>query len=108
MATTYRLHEDPALQPERTILSWSRTILVLCVVSSLFLRWYPDVGLISLAPAVGCVVAGLVIQLTQRHRYALQSRGIVRGQVEANLIAVGLMTALVVAVAGLGLMALWL
>lgn len=32
-------HDDPGLQPERTSLSWSRTLLALVLVSTLFVRW---------------------------------------------------------------------
>ncbi|MFC7403207.1 DUF202 domain-containing protein [Citricoccus sp. GCM10030269] len=103
-ATT--LHQDPGLQPERTVMSWDRTLLALFVVAALFLRWYATVGLGALAPAMLCGAAALLIHLTQRRRYALQATGIARERVEADVFAVLWMVALVVLLAVLGIAAM--
>lgn len=101
------LHQDPGLQPERTVMSWDRTLLALCVVAALLLRWFPAVGLAALLPAGLCGAAALAIHLTQRRRYALQSTGIAVERVEADVFAVLWMVLLVVAVAVLGVLAIW-
>jgi uncharacterized membrane protein YidH (DUF202 family) len=101
------LHTDPGLQPERTVMSWGRTLLAVCVASVMFLRWYASAGPLALAPAAVCAVAGLVIHLLQRRRYGTQAAGIVREQVHADVWAVLWMVVLVVSLAGLGLAAMW-
>ncbi|NUL48443.1 DUF202 domain-containing protein [Cellulosimicrobium funkei] len=101
------LHQDPGLQPERTVMSWDRTLLALFVVAAMLLRWYPAVGLAALLPAGLCGAAGLAIHLTQRRRYALQSTGIAAERVAADVFAVLWMVVLVVAVAVLGVLAIW-
>jgi len=63
------LHQDPGLQPERTVMSWDRSLLAMVVAAAMFLRWYGTVGALALAPAVLCGVAALVIHWTQRHRW---------------------------------------
>lgn len=106
--TASALHQDPGLQPERTVMSWDRTLLALFVASMMFLRWYPTEGPITLVPALLCGVAGLGIHLTQRRRYAVQSRGISRERVRADTWAVMWMVLVVVTLAGLGVVAIWL
>lgn len=107
MAHGVSLHRDPGLQPERTVMSWDRTLLALFVVAALFLRWYATVGLASLIPAGLCGVAALTIHLTQRRRYALQSTGLAAERVKADVFAVLWTVELVVAVAAAGLAAIW-
>jgi uncharacterized membrane protein YidH (DUF202 family) len=102
------LHTDPGLQPERTVMSWGRTLLALCVAAVMFLRWYATAGPLALAPAAVCAVAGLAIHLLQRRRYGTQSAGIARERVHADVWAVLWMVVLVVSLAVLGLLAIWL
>lgn len=101
------LHADPGLQPERTVMSWGRTLLALFVASMMFLRWYPTEGPITLVPALLCAVAGMAIHLTQRRRYALQSHGIRQERVRADVWAVLWMLSLVVVLSALGISAVW-
>jgi len=82
------LHVDPGLQPERTVLSWGRTMLVFALVGAVFLRWMPYFGLWTLALTLCCAVVAGCIYLTQKVRYSRQSRGIVEGRVEADVRAV--------------------
>ncbi len=101
------LHEDPGLQPERTVMSWGRTLLALFVASMMFLRWYPTEGPLTLVPALLCGVAGLIIHVTQRRRYTLQSHGIRQERVRADVWAVLWMLILVVVLSGVGISAVW-
>jgi Domain of unknown function (DUF202) len=101
------LHQDPGLQPERTVMSWDRSLLAMMVSAAMFLRWYGEAGAIALAPAVLCALAALVIHWTQRHRYGTQSAGIARERVRADAWAVLWLVALVTALAALGLAAIW-
>lgn len=109
MASSARpaLHQDPGLQPERTVMSWDRTLLALFVVAAMLLRWYSAVGLAALFPAGLCGVTALAIHVTQRRRYAVQSTGIAAERVEADVFSVLWMVVLVVAVAVLALLAIW-
>lgn len=70
-------HGDPGLQPERTVLSWTRTTVALALVSSVLLRWAwvygPWVFLLVM------ILTGLSggIYLTQGTRYRRGVRGLV-------------------------------
>lgn len=101
------LHADPGLQPERTVMSWSRTLMALCVTALFFLRWYPEQGLITFAPAVLCTVAAGGIHFSQRVRYTTQSTGIAAERVRADVWAVLWMATLVVVLALTALVAVW-
>lgn len=101
------LHQDPGLQPERTVMSWDRSLLALMVTAAMFLRWYGAVGAFALTPAVLCATAALVIHWTQRHRYGTQSAGIARERVRADAWAVLWLVVLVTALAALGIGAIW-
>ncbi|GAA1140745.1 DUF202 domain-containing protein [Nesterenkonia lutea] len=82
------LHLDPGLQPERTVLSWGRTMLLFALAGAVFLRWVPYYGVWTVALTAGCAVVAGTIYLTQRRRYAKQSHGIAEEQVEADVPAV--------------------
>lgn len=99
------LHADPGLQPERTVMSWGRTVLALDVLGLMFLRWYPEVGLWAFGPAAMAVAGGSAVLLTQRRRYAAQATGIAREAVRPALGSVAGMVALVVGLAVLGVTA---
>lgn len=83
-----RGHEDPGLQPERTVLSWGRTMLALCTATAVYLRWLPTHGLfvLSLFTVALCLAGG--IYLTQRRRYHRAATGIAGERIAPNVAAV--------------------
>lgn len=83
-----RGHQDPGLQPERTVMSWGRTTLSLFVVSAVFMRWMHHYGpSILILVAVGAIGA-LTIYATQRRRYSTRTRGIADERLEADVAAI--------------------
>lgn len=101
------LHQDPGLQPERTVMSWDRTLLALFVVAAMLLRWYTAVGLAALIPAGLCGMAAWTIHVTQRRRYTAQATGLAAERVEADVFAVLWTVVSVVCVAVLAVVAIW-
>lgn len=98
-----RTHEDPGLQPERTLLSWTRTLMLMLVVGGFFIRWAPSYGAVVLwlFGAAALVAAG--VWAGQRRRYALADAGITSEQYPP---AVGGALSLCLAVMSLGGVAL--
>jgi uncharacterized membrane protein YidH (DUF202 family) len=78
-------HDDPGLQPERTLLAWRRTLLTLIVVCTIFLRWIPHFGLITLVPVILSLIASLLIQIALNARYRKSARGLKDEHVPAPL-----------------------
>ncbi|WP_144790101.1 DUF202 domain-containing protein [Kocuria palustris] len=70
------IHDDPGLQPERTSLSWARTLLSLVAASALLLRWLPQHGWAIALPLAAAAVLALAIWLRQGRRYRRGARGI--------------------------------
>lgn len=101
--TAQRFHEDPGLQPERTVLSWGRTMLALCTAAAIFLRWLPTHGpfVLALFGLAACTAIG--IYTTQQARYRRGSVGISNEHVEPDAVAVVVTSTVVVALGVLGL-----
>ncbi|MGB3828487.1 MAG: DUF202 domain-containing protein [Ornithinimicrobium sp.] len=72
---------DPGLQPERTVMAWSRTALACCIVSAITVRWLPFYGPgLLILPAL-TLLAAVAITTTQQHRIrtavtAIKSEGL--------------------------------
>lgn len=100
---TDRLHDDPGLQPERTSLAWTRTVVAMLVASAVLLRWSGVYGPAVLGIAGVLFVLAIVVVSTQRRRYIAASYGLSRGAVGANVVAVVALTSslLLLGIAGL-------
>lgn len=97
-------HADPGLQPERSVMSWGRTTLSLCVAALVFLRWLPHYGIGILAMILLALLAAGGIYATQRHRYWVASEGITADRLRADVVAVFMMTAAVFSIGVVGLL----
>ena len=98
-------HDDPGLQPERTLLAWRRTLLTLIVVCTIFLRWIPHFGLIALLPIMVSLAASLLIQLALNSRYRKSARGLKSERIPAPLREVVVMGATVMVLSVVGIYA---
>jgi uncharacterized membrane protein YidH (DUF202 family) len=78
-------HDDPGLQPERTLLAWRRTLLTLIGVCLLFLRWIPPFGLMALLPIMVSLVAAMLIQIGLNARYRKSAKGMTQERIPAPL-----------------------
>ncbi len=68
-----RLHEDPGLQPERTSLAWSRTVLALLIGAATMLRWayvFPGVIIVMALVLMGLAVVLMVTSGSRYRRHA--------------------------------------
>jgi uncharacterized membrane protein YidH (DUF202 family) len=96
-------HDDPGLQPERTLLAWRRTLLTLIVACTLFLRWIPHFGVIALLPITATLMASLLIQIGLNARYRKSSRGLKNERIPPPIREVAAMGATVVVLSLLGI-----
>ncbi|MFV8381535.1 DUF202 domain-containing protein [Corynebacterium hindlerae] len=71
------MHGDLGLQPERTVLSWTRTTMSFLVVAAAFLRWLPMQGALTVCVLTVAIIAAAFVVFTQRQRYARGSRGLI-------------------------------
>lgn len=103
MAAAALTHQDPGLQPERTLLSWTRTSLLLLVVAGFMLRWAPYHGAAVLGLFCAAAVVSAGVSVSQRRRLGKAVRGITR---ESYPPAIGTVAALALAVVVLAAAAL--
>ncbi|MGB7448445.1 MAG: DUF202 domain-containing protein [Ornithinimicrobium sp.] len=61
-------HVDSGLQPERTVMAWSRTALACCIVSAFMLRWLLFYGAAVLVVPALTLAAAVTISVTQQRR----------------------------------------
>ncbi|MCO7054885.1 DUF202 domain-containing protein [Pseudomonas juntendi] len=99
------LHDDAGLQPERTTLAWSRTLLLWVVVACTFLRWIQTEGLLGILLALVSLLTALYLGLTQRRRYRRSAQAIRTERHRADVASVMLMGAMVVCLAAVSLWA---
>lgn len=86
-------HDDPGLQPERTLLAWRRTLMTLVVACTLFLRWIPQFGILAVLPIVVALIVSLGIQVGLRWRYRRSITGIREERLSAPLLEIALLGA---------------
>ena len=85
---TSAAHEDPGLQPERTILSWGRTMMALCTAAAVHLKWLPSHGIFVLCLVVVALCLATGIYATQRIRYRRYATGITAERITPDTVAV--------------------
>jgi len=98
-------HDDPGLQPERTLLAWRRTLMTLLVVCTIFLRWIPHFGLIALLPIIVTLAAAILIQIGLNARYRKSAKGLKQERIPAPLREVAVLGATVMVLSVVGIYA---
>ncbi|AWB82852.1 hypothetical protein C3B44_11375 [Corynebacterium yudongzhengii] len=77
-------HDDPGLQPERTSLLWTRTVLSITIASLTMLRWSWAYPWMIYVQSVVMVLLAFAVLTTQGRRYAAHNLGLARGVVKPN------------------------
>lgn len=98
-------HDDPGLQPERTLLAWRRTLMTLLVVCTIFLRWIPHFGLIALLPIIFSLMAGILIQIGLNARYRKSAKGLKQERIPPPMREVVVLGGAVIVLSALGICA---
>lgn len=89
---------DPGLQPERTMLAWSRTVLALAVGSLVYARIAAaTIGLWAWALAGAGLAVATVVAVQSRKRYGYTHRSLTLGRVK---LADGLLPAILAGAVG--------
>lgn len=88
-----RPHADPGLQPERTVLSWTRTVVSLMLVSAVLLRWSAHFPAFIIVVIIAMAVLAGTIYLTQKRRYRRTGSGVAAERMEPGVGSILLMTA---------------
>jgi uncharacterized membrane protein YidH (DUF202 family) len=95
-------HDDPGLQPERTLLAWRRTLLTLIGVCTIFLRWIPHFAVMALLPIIVSLIISLLIQIALNARYRKSARGLRNERVPPPLREVLVLSGTVIVLALVG------
>jgi uncharacterized membrane protein YidH (DUF202 family) len=96
---------DPGLQPERTSLAWSRTVLGYLVVATICLRAAPRIGPVGVVSAGAYLTVAVAIACSTTARYHHRVRGMHSQQSQPPL---GAVVALSAATTALSAHLLWL
>lgn len=97
------VHRDPGLQPERTSLAWTRTVVSMLLIGAVMLRWARVYGgAVLVVAGLLCVLAVLIVS-TQRRRYLVGCQSISNEKATPNVGSVVALTlsALLLGAAGL-------
>lgn len=103
-ASSLSFHGDPGVQPERTVLSWDRTLLLLVTAAAFSLRWLDYHGAFVMILFGTAVLTALGISVGQRRRYRTASEGIAGGRVAASVSSTLTVTIACAALALVGLL----
>ena len=87
------LHTDPGLQPERTQLAWTRTVISMLLVSAVMLRWAGVYGPAVRRLAGALLTRAVFIVSTQQRRYLPAAQGLSQERVQPGVFAVVALTA---------------
>jgi len=93
-------HPDPGLQPERTALAWTRTLISCLALMALLVRHLPDQPIRVVASAVLLGLIVTVATFSLKRRYLRQCHGIEVEQVRPAARTVALLGAGLACVAG--------
>ena len=90
---------DPGLQPERTSLAWTRTVLGYLVVATVCLKAAPLAGVSAVVSAVAFLGLAVVVALRRVPRYAGALRQMETGRPQPPLLEVLALSSLTAALA---------